>query len=222
MNPVPCQLKSPPNTSFSLADASPFVVAISLAQIQVLPDIINASLLVFTLSAASSGVSKRSRSAESGRNILTKDPKTDIYCASRSLYGLAKDGQAFQIFSKTRANGNPAFAVLLSSVFAGLAYMNASKSAAQVFQYLVSLVTIFAVLNWVAILVSYISFKRALRAQGITPKMQPYVGYLQPYGAYFALSMSLVVVVFQGKNESRFAPSLGTFAGTRTVNGWMV
>jgi amino acid permease len=55
--------QQPPNTS-SLADASPFVVAISLAQIQVLPDIINASLLVFTLSAASSGVSKRSMSAK--------------------------------------------------------------------------------------------------------------------------------------------------------------
>lgn len=124
---------------------------------------------------------------------------TDIYCASRSLYGLAKDGQAFQIFSKARENGNPVFAVVLSSMFAGLAYMNASKSAAQVFQYLVSLVTIFAVLNWVAILVSYICFKRALRAQGIPPSSQPYIGYLQPYGAYFALAMSLLVVVFQGE-----------------------
>lgn len=79
--------------------------------------------------------------------------------------------------------------------------MNASKSAAQVFQYLVSLVTIFAVLNWVAILVSYISFKRALRAQGITANMQPYVGYLQPYGAYFSLAISLLVVMFQGKTS---------------------
>ena len=79
--------------------------------------------------------------------------------------------------------------------------MNASKSAAQVFQYLVSLVTIFAVLNWVAILVSYISFKRALRAQGIAADMQPYVGYFQPYGSYFALGVSLVVGVFQGESK---------------------
>lgn len=129
---------------------------------------------------------------------------TDIYCASRSLYGLAKDGQAFQIFSKARENGNPVFAVILSSMFAGLAYMNASKSAAQVFQYLVSLVTIFAVLNWVAILVSYICFKRALRAQGIPPSSQPYIGWLQPYGAYFALAMSLLVVVFQGEARVDF------------------
>jgi amino acid transporter len=68
--------------------------------------------------------------------------------------------------------------------------MNASKSAAQVFQYLVSLVTIVAVLNWVAILVSYTSFKRALKAQSITPAMQPYVGYLQPYGALCPVHVS--------------------------------
>jgi amino acid permease len=35
--------------------ASPFVVAVSLAGVGVFPDIINASLLVFTLSAASTG-----------------------------------------------------------------------------------------------------------------------------------------------------------------------
>ncbi|KAM0713426.1 hypothetical protein Q7P37_010388 [Cladosporium fusiforme] len=158
------------------AAASPFVVAMSMAGVKILPDVINGSLLVFTLSAASS----------------------DVYSASRTLYGLAKDGQAPVIFRKTRENGIPIYAIGMSFAFAALAYPNASKSASQVFQYLVSLVTIFAVLNWVAILVSYIGFRRALKAQNIPPSTQPYIGILQPYGAYYALFISVLVIIFNG------------------------
>lgn len=76
--------------------------------------------------------------------------------------------------------------------------MNASKSSSQVFSYLVSLVTVFAVLNWVSILVSYISFRRALAAQGIALEDLPYVGLLQPWGSYYALFISSVVILFNG------------------------
>ncbi|KAH7150748.1 amino acid permease/ SLC12A domain-containing protein [Fusarium sp. MPI-SDFR-AT-0072] len=156
--------------------ASPFVVAVSSAGVGVFADIINGCLLVFTLSASSS----------------------DIYCASRSLYGLARDGQAPRIFARARENGNPIFAVAFTSMFIGLGYMNASKSSSTVFGYLVSLVTVFAVLNWVAILVSHIRFRQALKAQGIVTTDLPYVGVLQPYGSYFALFISLLVIVFNG------------------------
>lgn len=140
----------------------------------------------------------------------------DIYCASRSLYGLAKDGQAPRIFAKARENGNPTFAVVGASLFVALAYMNASKSAATVFQYLVSLVTVFAVLNWVAILASYLAFRRALSAQGIPLEDLPYVGTLQPYGAYYALLVSLLVIIFNGKR------GLSTSRPTRSLNQVMM
>lgn len=65
--------------------------------------------------------------------------------------------------------------------------MNASKSASTVFGYLVSLVIIFAVWNWVALLVPYISFRRALKAHGISVKELPHIGLLQPYGVYHSL-----------------------------------
>ncbi|KAF5659399.1 hypothetical protein FCIRC_12541 [Fusarium circinatum] len=156
--------------------ASPFVVAVTLGGVPVFADIINGCLLVFTLSAASS----------------------DIYCASRSLYGLAKDGQAPRIFAKARENGNPIFAVGVTSLFICLGYMNASKSSSTVFGYFVSLVTVFAVLNWVAILISHIRFRQALKAQGIVAADLPYVGFLQPYGSYFSLFIALLVIVFNG------------------------
>ena len=123
----------------------------------------------------------------------------DIYCSSRTLYSLAKDGQAPRIFTKTRENGNPIWAVAVPSAFIALGYMNARKSSSQVFGYLVSLVTVFAVLNWVAILVSHIRFRQALKAQGIPLSDLPYVAVLQPYGSYFALFISMLIVVFSGK-----------------------
>ncbi|KAL3457116.1 amino acid permease/ SLC12A domain-containing protein [Aspergillus heterothallicus] len=158
------------------AAASPFVVAISLAGIKVLPDIVNAGLLVFVLSASGS----------------------DIYCASRSIYGLAMDGQAPRIFARTLGNGIPVWGVAVASLFCLLGYMNAVKSASTVFNYFVSLSTIFAVLNWFSILVSYLNFRRGLSAQGISLKGRSYTGFLQPYGAYYALLITVLVIIFSG------------------------
>lgn len=128
----------------------------------------------------------------------------DIYCASRSLYGLAKDGQAPRLFAKARENGNPIYAVGFASLFICLGYMNASKSSSTVFGYFVSLVTVFAVLNWVAILITHIRFRQAIKAQGITTADLPYVGALQPYGSYFALFISLLVIVFNGTHYQSY------------------
>jgi yeast amino acid transporter len=77
--------------------------------------------------------------------------------------------------------------------------MNATKSAATVFEYFVSLVTVFAVLNWLAILLSYLAFRRALKAQGVSLNRLPYIGFLQPYGAYYSLFMTCVVILFNGE-----------------------
>ncbi|TLD31556.1 hypothetical protein PspLS_02204 [Pyricularia sp. CBS 133598] len=157
-------------------DASPFVVAMNLAGVARFGDVINGSLLIFTLSAAC----------------------TDIYCSSRSLYGLARDGQAPAIFGKTLSSGAPIYAVGLSSMFVALGFMNVAQSAATVFTYLTSVLTIFALLNWIAILISHLRFRAAIKAQGITLSDLPYVGFLQPYGTYYSLFISILVVIFNG------------------------
>ncbi|KAK7403504.1 hypothetical protein QQX98_010734 [Neonectria punicea] len=116
----------------------------------------------------------------------------------KSLYGLARDGQAPAIFAKARKNGNPIYAVAAAAIFILLAYMNAAKSSSTVFGYFVSLVTVFAVLNWVALLVSHICFRRAVKAQGISLDDLSYVSKLQPWGSYYALFMSVLVIIFNG------------------------
>lgn len=151
-------------------------------------------MLVFTISAANS----------------------DIYLASRSVWALAKDCQAPRIFSKTTMRGVPVPAVAVSSIFIALGFMNATKNAATVFGYFVSLVTIFGLLNWVSVLASYLAMQRGMRAQGISRHRLPYRNVLLPWGAYVALGLVFVVIIFNG-----FAAFIPTFQVDRFVTSYI-
>lgn len=159
------------------AGASPFVVAAKIANIPVLPDFANGGLLIFVVSAANA----------------------DIYIGSRTLFGLAHDGQAPGIFKRTTSKGVPLAGVGLVAVFTSLAYMNVAKSSAEVFGYLVSLVTVFGTLNWVSVLVSYLHFVHGMKSQGLPRSLMPYRGFLQPYGSYVALAIVVLVIFFNGE-----------------------
>lgn len=156
--------------------ASPFVIAAKIAGIGKLDSIINAFLLVFTVSAANS----------------------DIYLAARTIWALAKDGQAPAIFHKTNKNGVPVAAVAVSSLFIALGFMNVTKDAATVFGYFVSLVTVFGALNWISILVSYHFMLQGMKAQGIPRSVMPYRNPLLPWGAYIAFVVTVLVIIFNG------------------------
>ncbi|QEU61536.1 Dip5 [Kluyveromyces lactis] len=153
------------------ASASPFVVAIVNAGIPVLPHIMNACILIFVFSAANS----------------------DLYVASRSLYGLAIDNKAPRIFAKTNKQGVPYWSLLVGVLFALLAYMNVSSGSSEVFTYFVNCVSIFGLLSWISILITYIRFDKAFKAQGIDKSTLAYQSPLQPYGAWFSLFFCILI-----------------------------
>lgn len=155
------------------ASASPFVVAIDLAGIRILPHIINACILVFVFSASNS----------------------DLYIASRTLYGLASDGSAPAIFRKTDDKGVPIYALALSACFGLLGFMNVSSDSKEVFGYFVNLTTIFGLMTWISILVTHIWFVRARRAQNLSDSEMPYVAPLGIWGSYGALFMCCLIAV---------------------------
>ncbi|KAI0887190.1 putative amino acid permease [Annulohypoxylon maeteangense] len=161
------------NGNTGTANASPFVVAIKLAHIPVLDHILNACILLFVFSAANS----------------------DLYIASRTLYGLSSDGAAPSIFRKTNANGVPLYSLITSAAFALLAYLNVSDDSKAVFTYFVNLTTIFGLLTWISILVTHISFVRARRAQGLTNDMMPFIAPLGLWGSYGALVMCIIIAL---------------------------
>ncbi|KAF9889321.1 hypothetical protein FE257_007431 [Aspergillus nanangensis] len=171
------------------AGASPFVVAITDSGITVLPHIINACLLIFVLSAAN----------------------TDIYIASRTLYGLSKDGYIPSVFRITKRS-IPVFSVGLASAFFLLALLNVNSASTVVFGYLVSLSTILGLLNWVSILISFLSFQQGMKAQGISRDALPYVGKFQLWRSRITLFFTALVILTSG-----FASFIHKFDATTFV-----
>jgi amino acid transporter len=173
----------------SSAAASPFVVAIENAGIPVLSHILNACILLFVFSAANS----------------------DLYIATRTIYGLAREGKAPRIFSRTDRRGVPVFALAISALFALLAYMNVSSDSKTVFKYFVNLVTIFGLLTWISILVTHIYFVRARRAQNVPNSELAYVAPLGIYGSYGALAFCILIAFTKSFNVFTHSPKYGNF-----------
>ncbi|KAK6843633.1 Dicarboxylic amino acid permease [Apiospora arundinis] len=185
------------NSQANSAAASPFVVAIQNAKIKALDHILNACILVFVFSAANS----------------------DLYIASRTLYGLASDGSAPAIFRKTNKNGVPVPALALSACFGFLGFMNVSSNSATVFGYFVNLTTIFGLMTWISILVTHIWWCRARKVQGLTNAQLPYVAPLGIYGSYGALVMCILIAltknydVFVGDFKTKYPTFITGYLG---------
>ncbi|KAI1625755.1 AAT family amino acid transporter, variant [Exophiala viscosa] len=136
------------------AKASAFTVGIQNAGIKVLPSIINAVIL---MSAWSSG-------------------NSFLYMSSRSLYSLAVAGNAPKMFARCSKRGVPYPAVIASSLFCALAYLNCANTSAVVFEWM------------------------ACKAQGITGRDLPYHSFLQPWGAWAALVFFTFLLLINGFN----------------------
>lgn len=158
------------------AAASPFVVAIINSGIKVLPGILNGAILIFVFSAANS----------------------DLYIASRTLYGLAHEGKAPKFFTRTDKRGVPIYALGLSVAFCLLAFLSVNESSYKVFGYFVNLVTMFGLLTWISILISHIGFVRARKVQDIPDTALAYRAPLGISGSVGALIFSVLIAIFKG------------------------
>ena len=132
------------------AAESPYVIAMTRAGISVLPHIINAAVFTSAFSAGNSF----------------------LFCASRVLYGLAVRGQAPRVFAYCTKGGLPIVAVLTSSAFGLLAFMNVSAGGETVFNWFVSLSAVGGFISWWAMNVTSI-FVCAYTF--LTPRMCVYV-----------------------------------------------
>jgi len=158
------------------ATASPFVIAANLAGVKVLPGLINAILLFVVLSAANS----------------------NVYSGSRILVGLANEGSAFSFLKRTSKNGVPYYAVMLTSAFGLLAFLNLSASGGEVFDWFLNIAGVAGFICWACINGCHIMFMRALRAQGIARNTLPYESMWQPWFAWYGLVFNVLIILTQG------------------------
>ncbi|KAF2758911.1 AAT family amino acid transporter [Pseudovirgaria hyperparasitica] len=156
--------------------ASPWVIGIENLSISGLPGLINALIL---LSGWSCG-------------------NAYLYSASRTLYSLARDAQAPRLFKKCTAAGVPVFAVTAVSLLACMTFLVASDSAITVLFWFINLTTIALILTYTGMLVTFVCWHRALRAQNISRSILPYRAPLAPYSAYLAIGVGCTVMLFIG------------------------
>ena len=165
------------NESKPGAAASPYVVAMNRMKIRVLPDIVNAMVLTAAFSAGNSYV----------------------YCASRSLYGMALEGKAPHFFTKCTRKGVPIYCVLVVLALALLSFLQVSNDAAKVLQWFVNLVTASQLINFSVMCFTYIRFLKALKAQGMSRDSLPYKGFLpQPFAAWYGLVGTFIMTFVGG------------------------
>ncbi|KAG1757380.1 amino acid permease [Suillus lakei] len=158
------------------AAQSPFVIAIETAGIKSLPSIINACLLTSAWSASSS----------------------DLYTASRAIYGLAASGNAPRFFLRTTRNGLPYVAVIFCAAFSLLAFMAVSQGAGKVFDWFSNMTSVAGLMTWFGISVTYIRFYKGMQVQGIDRKTLPYYTNLQPYAAWYGAISTITICIFSG------------------------
>lgn len=158
------------------AAASPYVVAMQRLRIGGLPHVVNAMVLASAFSAGNSYV----------------------YCASRSLFGLALEGKAPKILTRCTKNGVPIYCVAVTLAIALLSFLQVSNSASVVLQWFVSLVTASQLINFSVMSYTFIKFMKACQAQGLSRDSLPYKGWGQPYIAYYALTGTFIMTFVGG------------------------
>ncbi|KAJ5794961.1 Amino acid/polyamine transporter I [Penicillium paradoxum] len=171
------------------AAASAFVAALYLAGISVLPDLLNACILLFVLSIAD----------------------YDLYLATKAMCDLAVKRRAPAFLSRTTRRGVPVYALAVCSSTATLAYLNVHQDSTVVFGYFVDMVTMLGLLTWFSILVTHISFVRARKAQGVPDKALAFRARFGLIGTCLGLLLCLFISVTIVFDSFSFDSGVRTF-----------
>lgn len=155
--------------------ASPFVIAIQNAGINVLPSIFNAVILISVLSVGNSST----------------------YGSTRTITALAEIGQAPKIFRFIDKKGRPMFALLFALLFAGLAYINIAPVGTQVFNWLLALSGLSVFFTWGSICFAHIRFRHAWKAQGYSVDDLPFQAAGGVWGSWLGLLLNVLILIAQ-------------------------
>lgn len=155
--------------------ASPFVIAIIDAGIEVLPSIMNCVILIAVLSVGNSS----------------------IFASSRTLAALASQGQAPQILSYIDRKGRPLVTIAIASSLGFIAYACDTDSQGDVLGWLLSLSGLASIFTWGSICLSHIRFRKAWRVQGHTLDELTFVSQPGIIGSWFGFILNCLVLVAQ-------------------------
>ncbi|MDR2991139.1 MAG: amino acid permease [Burkholderiaceae bacterium] len=173
---------------------SPFTLVFSHAGLGFAAGLMNAVVLVAVLSA---GVS-------------------NLYGATRILYGMATSGHAPKILTRVTRRGVPLGTVLVSTAIGALCFFSSLWGNQVVYLWLLNISAMTGFFAWFGIAVSHYRFRKGLLAQGHKATDLAYRSPFYPYGPIFAGVLCLLVVLgqnYQAVIDRHWADVLTTYIG---------
>ena len=122
----------------------------------------------------------------------------DVYIGSRSFFSLAHQGYLPKIFLYTSSQGAPIVSTLFTGIFGALAYMVCSTDAYRVFGWFLSLTSVWGLMIYIVICITYLRFRQAVDYQGIDRDVFPFRSSFARGGAWIALVFISCIAFFSG------------------------
>ncbi|KAF2090804.1 putative amino acid permease [Saccharata proteae CBS 121410] len=162
-------------TSSADAKASPFVLAIKNAGIDVLPSIMNVVIMIAVLSVGNSS----------------------IYGSSRTLAALAEQGQAPKWLGYIDRQGRPMGGIILSSLLGFLAFLASSSAEGDVFDWLLAISGLSSIFTWMSICFAHIRFRKGWKVQGHSLDELAYRSQPGVIGSWIGFLFNVLVLIAQ-------------------------
>ncbi|KAF4283435.1 hypothetical protein KXX16_007492 [Aspergillus fumigatus] len=171
------------NNASKPTTVSVFVVAIKMAHLPTLPNILNACFLLFVLSAANQA----------------------LHMATQIIHGLSQEQKAPSFLSRTDRKGVPVYSSGTCAILASLAYLNIHNDSKVLFGYFVNIITMFSLLTWISILITHISFVRARKAQKVPDSALVFRAPFGACGSWVALISCILFSLMRGLDVAELA-----------------
>ncbi|KAH7074443.1 amino acid permease-domain-containing protein [Paraphoma chrysanthemicola] len=152
---------------------SPFVIAIQLAGIKVLPSIFNAVILIAVMSVA---------------NACT-------FGSTRTMQALAANGMGPNFTAYVDKKGRPVVVVVIQLLFGLLAYINLAPNGGDIFTWLLSLSGITVLFVFGSIAMAHIRFRRAWALNGHSLEEIPYRATFGVWGSWVCFAINVIALV---------------------------
>ncbi|OJD31051.1 amino acid permease [Diplodia corticola] len=153
--------------------ASPFVLAVQMAGIKVLPHIINAVITVAVISVANSCT----------------------YGSTRVLQAMASSGYAPSCFAKIDSMGRPIWCVVAQVAFGFLSFITVGADSDTVFTWILAITGLSGQFAYATIMLSHINFRRAWKMQGRGVDQIPWRSPFGIAGSYVGLVLVILSLV---------------------------
>ena len=170
---VPSNSGSLLGTSGSDTKASPFVIAIKMANIKGLPSVFNAVITISVISVANSCT----------------------FASTRTMQALAASGMGPTFLAKIDKKGRPVACIIIQLLFGLLAFINEAKVGSTVFTWLLSLSGLAYFFVWASICLSHIRFRHGWKVQGHSLDELPYKASFGVIGSYIGFGLNMLALI---------------------------